>query len=222
MARRSTLLATAACYLQLATYFDTTIQITQNILRLRFDMETTIKSIILYDAVQNVCGFVELRSLRSAYNKTQIKATHNFELGGQIILSLVTPHASFAFTTSGPSSSFLVDKALDLESEVFANLMRKVDKDLISLASGVINFAPRDVIKSVKREAVAVATTPPPEPEQGKIEHEPQPEEQDSELSAKIAEVDAVLRSVCMVEEGDRGICEGCPYREHFFEFGSA
>jgi len=167
-------------------------------------METTIKSIILYDAVQNVCGFVELRALRSAYNKTQIKATHNFEVGGQIILSLVTPHASFAFTTSGPSSSFLVDKALDLESEVFANLMRKVDKDLISLASGVINFAPREVIKSVKREQKE-PVSPPPEPI--------------TELEDKIAEVDAILKSVCMVEEGERGMCDGCPYREQFYEF---
>jgi len=183
-------------------------------------METTIKSIILYDGVQNVCGFVELRSLKSAYNKTQIKATHNFETSGQIILSLVTPHASFAFTTSGESSTFLVDKALDLESEVFANLMRKVDKDLISLASGVINFAPREVIKSVRRETAPPPSPPPPQeivaPKQGAPT-----EPERTELDNRVAEIDAVLRSVCMLEEGDRGICEGCPYREHFYEFGS-
>ena len=91
---------------------------------------TVIKSIILYDPLQNVCGFVELRTLKSAYNKTQIKATHNFESESpntQIILSLVTSNSSFAFTMDGTSSSFLVDKALDLESEIFVNLMRKVD-----------------------------------------------------------------------------------------------
>ena len=35
--------------------------------------------------------------------------------------------------------------------------------------------------------------------------------------SLPIAEVDQILREVCDVEDGEKGICETCPYRDYFF-----
>ena len=165
-----------------------------------------IKSIILYDSLQRVCGFVELRTDKG---RTIIRVSHTGEAKSKIIISIATPDASYAFSADSHESNFAVDKEIDLEAEVFVNLMHKVGNDLISLASGVINFSPRQVIESIKKQK---ESPPQPQPKSP-------PEALEAPLGKGIKEIDAILRGVCMMNDGEKGICNGCPYREHFYDF---
>ena len=179
-------------------------------------MDVVIKNIILYDAKRQVSGYLELRC---AYGKCDIKLKHNFSelLGGEgkLLLSVVSQGESYAFRVDSLHCGFELIKTLDLDIEVFANLLHKKEGGKPeSLASGLINAEgggstnarPLHSVPDLDTCVGASTTRPLESPETYSLE-------------SVRREVDSVLRTACVVTDGEACACETCPYRDYFFQF---
>ena len=184
--------------------------------------ELVIKNIILYDPWQQVSGFVELKTGNSG--KTQVKVRHNL-YDKDLLLSIVAGGESQVFTLPERTSTHEISAAIDMTKEVVACLMQKDGNKVSTLASGAINLMSNEklimnnvgIIDNIVPEGrggleVILADT-----EILPISRKVMDDTPKTYQTEAAHEIDELLRAVCTVDDQGRGICETCPYREHFF-----
>jgi len=94
-----------------------------------------VRGIILYDKDERVVGYVE------ASNQDflgRIKLLHNFKYN-DLVLSFHTDGNFHMFEPRGINASFTLDKEIDLNTEIFASLVRRQGESIVPLASGILN-----------------------------------------------------------------------------------
>jgi hypothetical protein len=205
-------------------------------------VELSIKNVILYDAHGHVSGFVELK-IRESY--TAVKVRHNLFTESanstaeerNLLLSVTADGAEpHVFAFSAVQAEFDIRARIDPACEIVVCIIGKKGASLATVASGAVNEGiggksadrgPRtagDEELKAKNERRVTADMPditfPPPPTNTALDAAGDTQEKAEPVkSAEAREVDAVLRAVCEIDEGGRGVCETCPYRDYFFEF---
>jgi len=201
-----------------------------------------IKTVILYDSNQHVSGFVELRTDGGG---TAVKLRHNLQ-AAELLLSVSAGGDNHVLNTSGNNQTLAIPEVIDLSREVVTCVMSKEGNKVSTLASGAINlinneqrtmnnedrisatknvgFAQEEILSDSpleKRGGAALAVTgcadTVPTPlgvVLAETEHAPIRRKYKTEAAR---EIDEMLRAVCTVDDKGKGMCEICPYREHFF-----
>ena len=196
-------------------------------------MAVLIKNIILYDPYQHVSGFVELRT-DSRYESvhsdggaiktggTAVKLRHNLSVD-DLLLSVFAGGESHVLNIHEQNQTLHIPETVDFSKEIVVCVMKKEGSKVSTLASGAINLSEKSELRC------ADSSVSLPEPSVSPLSivlddtgHLP--------ISRKLAdgnskkyqtdaarEIDELLRAVCTVDENGKGICETCPYREHFF-----
>jgi len=156
-----------------------------------------IKNVILYDPYSSVVGFVEFKTFGTS---TEIRAKHNI---GEDNLILSVNDMTFAMR--GDDFVTGTKTAINFDEEIIVVVAKKEGNDITTLASGSLNLG-----KTLAKPAVSPLNTIIQETERGI--------ERTSEHTTSAArEIDEILRAVCSIDDKGRGVCESCPYREHFF-----
>ena len=153
-------------------------------------MDFTIKNVILYDSLQNVSGFAELK-IRA--DRTNIKVRHNISEDGLLLSVVAEGESSFVFALAGAQSLLELNARINPEREIFICVIKRDGGELNTLASGILN-------QTSRKDAEIIRIAEPIKP-------------------VEVNEVDAVLRKVCTIDEHGKGQCETCPYREYFYQF---
>jgi hypothetical protein len=175
-------------------------------------VEFAIKNIVLYDGFGNVIGFAEFKIRR---DRTDIKVRHNLFLGskevgedervGLLFGVLAEGHPEKVFVITGAQSFFEIRGRLNPEKEIFVRLGTRGGDEWQVLASGIVN---QTKVVSISRTTKVVA-------------HEDDATEDLPVVADRVEaveELNEALRHICIIDEEGRGQCDGCPYREYFFE----
>ena len=187
--------------------------------RLFLIVEFTVKNIILYDALQNVSGFVEFK-IRA--DRTDIKVRYNSFAEEGLLLSVVAEgEYSYVFSLAGDQSLFELKCRLEPAKEIFVCVIKKEGQEIRTLASGILN----QDRKNLKKRAMNAKEIREEIDEIGRGEYYIEKDNGVRQLIAEpvkteeAQEVDEVLRKVCTIGDDGKGQCESCPYREHFYTF---
>lgn len=189
---------------------------------LRGDDSYALKNIILYDECGNVSGFAEFK-IRC--DRTNIKVRYNDIADGAVLLfNLVANGETIRpFQITGVQSLFEVRAAIDAESEIFVCISKRMNGELKTLASGVVNEAKIQAPRHTELNRRVIAS------EQQKSSSESirdincletvkdTPKQQLITKSEEVQELDEAIRKICKIDESGKEQCESCPYREHFF-----
>jgi hypothetical protein len=157
-----------------------------------------IKNVILYDPYSSVVGFVEFKTFGTS---TEIRAKHNIE--GDLILSV----NDLAFNMRGPDFITSIRTPIDFDAEVIVVVAKKEGNDITTLASGSINLGKTSALAVTKGGLADIL----------KDTEQPIERTAPQRQTGAAREIDEILRAVCSVDVNGKGICESCPYREHFF-----
>ena len=173
-------------------------------------MDFTIKNIILYDSLQNVSGFAELK-IRT--DRTSIKVRHNISEDGLLLSVVAEGESSFVFALTGAQSLLELNARINPEREIFICVIKREGGEMNTLASGILNqdrknIKKRPVTAREIRDEIAEQSAP------AEIIRLAEPIK-----PVEVNEVDAVLRKVCTIDEHGKGQCETCPYRDYFYQF---
>jgi len=181
----------------------------------------SIKNVILYDHYQHVVGFVELKNIDQ---ETLVKIKHNLDVT-DLILSITVRAENFAFKMGEKNFSTSIKKQLDIDAEVVVAIMQKAEDDITTLASGIINPAGPFKMGQAKDGRMPLADPPEDLQAVGALKSILQ-DTQDTRIDRQnqtapktkaAREIDEVLRAVCTINDQGKGMCETCPYRDHFF-----
>lgn len=189
---------------------------------LRSDDSYLVKNIILYDEFGNVSGFVEFK-IRC--DRANIKVRYNDGAGGALLIFNVVANGETMkpFQITGVQSLFEVRSVIDAENEIFVCISKRVNGELKTLASGVVNEAKiqtpykTDLNHHAVSEGAHIASAEPVRDMSCLKTVEDVPKQQLVAKSEEVQELDEAIRKICTIDEDGKGQCESCPYREHFF-----
>jgi len=93
------------------------------------------RGIILYDKLERVVGFVEVRNIDEI---TRVRVIHNFPI--ENLWTSIHEGGNFhLLELNEVNEVFEFDNEVNLEKEIFASIIEKNGDDIVPLASGIIN-----------------------------------------------------------------------------------
>ena len=169
------------------------------------------KNIILYDSLQRVQGFVELRRTDSV----TIQVRHNFT-SPNLILALTCGGRTHTLPIENDEHVAILPMQIDpSRDEVLASIILREGGNLDILASGIINIGKKRV-EPVVVEKMAPPPAPLPEKPASRFtsRHTDSPCQHQTNAAR---EVDELLKQMCNYDEDGIEACVGCEYRKHFY-----
>jgi len=175
-------------------------------------MSIILKNIILYDSLQRVQGFVELRSTE----QITVKLRHNFT-EPELLLAITGCGKTHIAKLVGEENHFTLPLPVDIASdEILASLIMRDGGKLETLASGIVNIR-----SNVRSTPVITTEMLPTEQTSSTVAHldAPPPSRfnQNGKDTRAAREVDDLIKKLCTYEDDGIDACVGCEYRKHFY-----